>query len=445
MPSISETAATPRLVAARWIVFLAVMAAIGLFVLRIAIARPRGRRVDGTRLRPSRSRSRSRSRVALVATPVYVLLATAQFSLRSAFDFGALVPLDATSRRSGAAISTSSSCLALFAARGARRDLGRPSGARAALGRRAARARRRAARRRAPRCSFPGVAGHAGQTSPRGARDRARLACTSRAGSVWIGGLVGLLVLWRSLRRRAGSPGWPSCVPRFSNVAFVAVLALIGDGHRRLDPAAADARVALADGYGQAMLVKIGLLLRRAAARRRQPAAHAAAAAGSRAARARRGAARAAAPARRRRGRARRRRGLRRGGADEPRRRPPRRSRTVGKRAANVGPGRGQRGRERRAATGSRPRHPEPRRHAEHASPSRSRGREAGAGADVTRVHDARHGDGPAGLPALRDRARAYGHAAPALVMVGHWGLSTSQITPPGKAVHVLLLDKAGG
>jgi copper transport protein len=38
-----------------------------------------------------------------------------------------------------------------------------------------------------------------------------------------------------------------------------------------------------------------------------------------------------------------------------------------------------------------------------------------------------------------------YGHAAPALVMVGHWGLSF-QIAPPGqKPFTVLLVDKANG
>src|SRR5207244_942357 len=47
IPSISETAATPRLVAARWLAFLSIMAAIGLFVLRIAVARPLVSRVAG--------------------------------------------------------------------------------------------------------------------------------------------------------------------------------------------------------------------------------------------------------------------------------------------------------------------------------------------------------------------------------------------------------------
>src|SRR4029079_17237607 len=51
IPSTSETAATPKLVTARWLAFLSLMAAIGLFVLRIAVARPAVARVPGTRLR----------------------------------------------------------------------------------------------------------------------------------------------------------------------------------------------------------------------------------------------------------------------------------------------------------------------------------------------------------------------------------------------------------
>src|SRR6185312_5211314 len=51
IPSISETAVTGRLLVARWLAFLSVMAAIGLFVLRMAVARPLVRRVTGTLLR----------------------------------------------------------------------------------------------------------------------------------------------------------------------------------------------------------------------------------------------------------------------------------------------------------------------------------------------------------------------------------------------------------
>src|SRR5439155_9449239 len=93
IPSISETAATPRLLVTRWLVFLSVMAAIGLFALRIGIARPLVRRVSGTRLRAVSVAFIVTAAIALVATPVYLLLATAQFALRSWYDVGALVPL----------------------------------------------------------------------------------------------------------------------------------------------------------------------------------------------------------------------------------------------------------------------------------------------------------------------------------------------------------------
>ncbi|MEN3342753.1 MAG: copper transport protein, partial [Actinomycetota bacterium] len=93
IPSLSETAATPTLVAARWIVFLSLMGAIGLFVLRTAIGRPLVSRVSGTQLRAVSVAFWIAIALALVATPVYALLATAQFSLRSFWSWGALVPL----------------------------------------------------------------------------------------------------------------------------------------------------------------------------------------------------------------------------------------------------------------------------------------------------------------------------------------------------------------
>ena len=75
---------------------------------------------------------------------------------------------------------------------------------------------------------IPGAAGHAAQTAPRGFSllfDWLHLA----SGSLWLGGLLGLLVLWFALGRDAG-PGAGVVVPRFSNVAFVSVLVLLGTG-----------------------------------------------------------------------------------------------------------------------------------------------------------------------------------------------------------------------
>jgi methionine-rich copper-binding protein CopC len=93
VPSTSESAATPRLVAARWVTFVSVMGAIGLLVLRLGIARPVVRRVDGTSLRAVTIAFSVTAIVGLLAIPFYTLLATADFALRPVTALGALVPL----------------------------------------------------------------------------------------------------------------------------------------------------------------------------------------------------------------------------------------------------------------------------------------------------------------------------------------------------------------
>ena len=257
IPSISETAATPQLIAARTIVFLAVMAAVGLFVLRIAIARPVVRRVSGTRLRAVSIAFGIASVVALIAIPVYVVLATADFALRSAFALGALFPL-LRSSAFGRGYLDLELAFGLFAIAAAiaiavdRPDRERRSVAEllsltgALLGAAAA-------------LLIPGVSGHAGQTSPRGwaiTFDWLHLV----AGSIWVGGLIGLLVLWRSLPVARRVAGLAVCVPRFSNVAFVSVLVLIGSG----TGAAVLHMPTLASfwqtSYGETLIVKICLL-----------------------------------------------------------------------------------------------------------------------------------------------------------------------------------------
>src|SRR5205823_910472 len=139
IPSISETAATPKLIAARWIVFLSFMSAVGLLALRLAIARPVVRRVSGTNLRPLSIAFFVTSAVGLLAAPVYLLLATAGLAL---------------------------------------------------------------------------------------ALDWLHLA----AGAIWIGGLIGLLVLWRSLSVATRVAGLVVAVPRFSNVALGSVIVLTASG-----------------------------------------------------------------------------------------------------------------------------------------------------------------------------------------------------------------------
>src|ERR1700755_1351997 len=69
------------------------MAAIGIFVLRMGAARPLVRRVGGTSLRSLDVAFGVAAVLALIATPIYVLLATADFALRPWYDLGAIVPL----------------------------------------------------------------------------------------------------------------------------------------------------------------------------------------------------------------------------------------------------------------------------------------------------------------------------------------------------------------
>src|SRR5205823_11133432 len=72
IPSITETAATPLLLVFRWIVFLSMMSAIGLFVLRAITARPLVRTLKGSSLRAIAIAFWASLAVALVSTPIYV-------------------------------------------------------------------------------------------------------------------------------------------------------------------------------------------------------------------------------------------------------------------------------------------------------------------------------------------------------------------------------------
>jgi copper transport protein len=252
VPSISETAATPRLVTARWIVLLSAMAAIGLFTLRMLIARPVGHSLRGVSVAFAITTT-----VALLAAPVYLLLSTAQFSLRSPFDIGALAPLFDVSAF-GRGYLDLELCLALFAAAAAiALALDRPERARRSIAELLATTGALLAA--AALLLIPGVSGHAGQTSPRGvaiALDWLHLT----AGAVWIGGLLGLLVLWRSLPAQRRLAGLTVAVPRFSNVAIGAVLALIATGIGASILQLPTLSSLWQTGYGQSLLVKIALL-----------------------------------------------------------------------------------------------------------------------------------------------------------------------------------------
>jgi copper transport protein len=258
IPSITESAATPQLVTARWAVFLSLMTAVGLFVLRILIARPAARRVEGTSLRPVSIAFWVAAGVGLLALPIYLLLETAQFALTSVVHVGKLVPL-VRSSDFGRSYVDLWICFALFVAAAAvALWVDRPQRAQRSVAELLALVASLATA--AAVLLVPGLAGHAAQTAPRGlslAFDWLHLV----SGSIWIGGLIGLLVLYATLPAVQRVPALVVVVPRFSTVAFFSVLVLLGSGigatviHMPLLAAMWQT------SYGKTILVKIGLLL----------------------------------------------------------------------------------------------------------------------------------------------------------------------------------------
>jgi len=257
VPSLSETAVTTQLLAGRWIVFISMMSAIGLFVLRAVIARPAVRAVRGVSLRPVTLAFGVALLIALVATPIYVLLATAQFSLRSVFDLGDILPV-ARASSFGKDYLDLELVLALFAvAAGIALAVDRPDRPQRSVVELLALPAALAAA--AAALVLPGLAGHAGQKSPRGLSlplDAVHLA----AGSIWLGGLIGLVVLWIAVGPQRRVPSLAVVVPRFSNVAFVSVLVLIGTGTGQALLQLPTLATLWDTSYGQTLIVKICLL-----------------------------------------------------------------------------------------------------------------------------------------------------------------------------------------
>jgi copper transport protein len=107
--------------------------------------------------------------------------------------------------------------------------------------------------------AIPAIAGHASQTSPAAVAlglDWAHLVC----GSIWTGGLLGLLAVWFGTppaRRRAALT---LLVPRFSAVAFVAVLILLASGVAASYLHLPTLASLWETSYGQVILVKSGIL-----------------------------------------------------------------------------------------------------------------------------------------------------------------------------------------
>jgi copper transport protein len=257
IPSLQETAATPSLLVTRWIVFLSLMSAVGLLAFRLFVGRPVVQRVQGTSLRPVTTGIFVAFAVALIAVPVYVDLSTAQFTLRSAFDLGALVPLMRSSSfgRSFLDLELVLALAAVAAAIAVRLD--RPDrelrsvaqllaiiGAGGAL---------------AASLLVPGLAGHAAQFSPRGVSlglDWLHLL----SGSLWIGGLIALTVLALTAGARRVS-AMTVVVPRFSRVALGSVLVLIASGTVATVIRLPTLSSLWNTGYGQALIAKIALLV----------------------------------------------------------------------------------------------------------------------------------------------------------------------------------------
>ncbi|HEV3053320.1 MAG TPA: copper resistance CopC family protein, partial [Solirubrobacteraceae bacterium] len=191
IPNLSATAVTPGLLITRWLMFLSVMVSIGLLAMRLVIARRARAGLHSLNIAFVVS-----SAVALIVIPVYLDFAIANDSLRSVFDLGATVPLFRATAF-GRAIEDLWLCYALFCVAAYvalwvdRPD--RPSRSLAELA-----AGVGAALAAVGVLFVPGAAGHAAQQSPRGwsvAVDWLHLV----AGSLWLGGLVGLLVLWFSV------------------------------------------------------------------------------------------------------------------------------------------------------------------------------------------------------------------------------------------------------
>jgi len=257
VPNISATAVTPELLVARWVMFVAVMAAIGLFVMRLLTARPLVREVEGSTLRALSIAFTVAAVVGLAAIPVYLDFSTANDSLRSVFDFSALVPLFRVTAF-GRAIVDLEVCFALFClAAGIALWVDRPDRERRSIAELVASCGALLAA--AAVLVVPGAAGHAAQTSPRGLTllfDWLHMA----SGSVWLGGLVGLLVLWFTVSARQRVAALSVCVPRFSNVAAVSVLVLGATGVGEAINHMPAVNALWETSYGQAILVKAGLL-----------------------------------------------------------------------------------------------------------------------------------------------------------------------------------------
>jgi copper transport protein len=226
IPSLTESAATPGLLIARWVMFLSVMCAIGLLLLRAFVVRDIPRRVPGASLRSISVAFGISMLVALIATPVYDMMSTAKFAQAGAFDLGTVVPLLTTSHFGKSLVDLEIVLALLAVAGGIAIWLDLPDRKQRTVA--ALLALIGALTAAASALFIPGLAGHAAQTDPRWlslALDWVHLL----SGSFWIGGLVGLLVLGAQLGELKVA-ALTVAVPRFSKLAFVSVIVLVASG-----------------------------------------------------------------------------------------------------------------------------------------------------------------------------------------------------------------------
>jgi copper transport protein len=257
VPSLNESVTTPALLVTRWIALLSMMTALGLFGLRIFVARPLIRVLSGSSLRALSTAFFGVLGVALVAAPVYAVLATAHFAARQFWELDAVLPAVRDSAF-GRGFLDLAWVLALFAiAAAVALWLDRPEREQRSVAELLATGAAVAAGLAA--LVVPGIVGHAGQLSPRAlglALDSAHLL----AGSVWIGGLAGLAVLWQTAPKlhRVGTLAY--VVPRFSRVAFASVMLLLATGIWAATLELPTLASLWQTSYGKALVAKIGLL-----------------------------------------------------------------------------------------------------------------------------------------------------------------------------------------
>jgi copper transport protein len=196
--------------------------------------------------------------VALVATPIYIEMSTAEFARHSFFDFGSVVPLVRDSAF-GRAYTDLELILALFAiASFIAIAIDRPDRPQRSIAELLALDGALIAA--AAAVLVPGLAGHAAQTSPRGLAlvlDWIHLA----GGSIWIGGLIGLVVVWITLGSGLRLAGLQVVVPRFSKVALVSVLLVLATGVWASILHLSTVASLWNTSYGQALIVKVSILL----------------------------------------------------------------------------------------------------------------------------------------------------------------------------------------